>query len=204
MKGLTSKQRDILQFIQNFINENRYSPSYREIMEHFSFASPGSVYKYIQTLKRKGLLSSEKQCSRSLMPYETTSPSKVDKAEIELPFIGHLTGGYPIELFMQSQHLTIPTFMVPSPDKTYLLRVRGNQLYEEFIHDGDLLLVEARQEAQAGETIVALINQHEAIIKCYYPEGQYIRLEGHHHQPMILRQTSVAIQGVLVGLIRTY
>lgn len=203
MKGLTSKQRHILEFIQNFINQHQYSPSYREIMDHFSFSSPGSVYKYIQTLKRKGVLSNEKQCSRSLLPHQAASHSN-HKAEIELPFIGQLIGGYPIELFMQSQRLTVPAFLVPSPDKTYVLRVRGNNLHEEFIHDGDLLLVEARQDAQAGETIVALINQNEAIIKCYYSEGQYIRLEGHHHEPIILRETSIAIQGVLVGLMRSY
>lgn len=203
MKGLTPKQHDILQFIQNFIDQHHYSPSYREIMEHFSFSSPGSVYKYIQILKRKGFISNEKQCSRSLHPNESTSASK-NKVEVELPFIGHLTGGYPIELFMQSQTLTVPALLVPSPDKTYILRVRGEALHEEFIHEGDLLLVEARQDVQAGETIVALINQHEAIIKCYYPEGQYIRLEGHHHQPIILRQSSISIQGILVGLMRTY
>lgn len=205
MKGLTQKQREILDFIQRFIRENGYSPSYREIMHHFSLASLGSVYKHIHTLKRKGVLNSDKQSSRSLHVLDsplTTKPS----AEVELAFIGNLSAGYPVELFREPQLLTIPAFLVPHPEHTYILQIQGEGLQEEAIFDGDLILLEARQEAQTGETILALINQHDTTIKRYYPEGQYIRLEGRHlnSHPHILRADHLKIQGVLVGLIRSY
>ncbi len=203
MKGLSPKQREIFNFIQVFIDQNHYSPSYREIMKHFSFSSPGSVYKHIRTLKRKGVLEAEKQSSRSLIPIETASSIR-NKSEIELPIIGSVVAGCTIEMFMQPQTLAVPAFLIHNSEKTYILRVHGNSLNEEAIKDGDLLLVEARQEAQAGETILALVNQHTIMIKRYYPEGQYIRLEGDHHQPMILRQESIFIQGILVGIIRIY
>jgi repressor LexA len=205
MKGLTQKQRDILKFIQDFIQIHQYSPSYREIMEHFAFSSPGSVYKHIRTLQRKGVLTAEKQCSRSLMPLEPL-PAQSIKSGVDLPFIGHIMAGCPIEMFIQTQTLTIPELLVPAPDKTYILRAQGDSLHDEGILDGDLVLVEARQEAHAGETVLALINQHDTVIKHYYPEGQYIRLEGRNpqHQPLILRYDSLLIQGVLVGLMRTY
>ncbi|MBA3722788.1 MAG: repressor LexA [Parachlamydiaceae bacterium] len=203
MKGLTQKQRDILNFIQNYIKEKNFSPSYRDIMEHFSLTSPGSVYNFIQTLKRKGALSNEKQCSRSLMPTETIVP-KSSESEIQLPFIGNISGGIPIEMFVQSQTLTIPALLVPHPENTYILRAEGSSLNEELICDGDLLLVEARQEAQPGEIIVGLINQNETIIKKYYSEGLYIRLEGHTHHSLTVRAETLLVQGVLVGLIRTY
>lgn len=204
MKGLTKKQRDILDFIQKFIHQHHYSPSYREIMEQFSLSSPGSIYKYIQTLKRKGVLLAEKQCSRSLSLTAETPPTPPHKSDMELPFIGNISSRYPIEIFRESQSLAVPASLFDSPENTYLLRTQGESFSEESINDGDLLLVEARQEAQAGEMIIALINQHEIIIKRYYPEGQYIRLEGKHHQPLILRQDSILIQGILIGLIRTY
>lgn len=205
MKGLTSRQRDILLFIQQFIDTHRYSPSYREIMHHFGFTSPGSVYKHIQTLQRKGLLTAEKQCSRSLMPATSTVTSNF-KQEIGLPLIGHIMAGYPIEMFIQSQTIAIPASLVHNPDNTYVLQVQGDSFHEELIQDGDFLLVEARPNVQAGETIIGLINQHDTIIKRYFPEGHYIRLESTHphQQPLTLRHEHLSIQGILTGLIRTY
>lgn len=205
MKGLSLRQRDILLFIQQFIDTHRYSPSYREIMHHFGFTSPGSVYKHIQTLQRKGLLTFEKQCSRSLMPAASTAISNI-KQEVELPLIGHIMAGYPIEMFIQSQTIAVPTSLVHNPDNTYILRVQGESFHEELIQDGDLLLVEARSNVQAGETIVGLINQHDTIIKRYFPEGHYIRLESthSHQQPLTLRHEHLSIQGILTGLMRVF
>lgn len=205
MKGLTPKQLEILQYIQGYIEKNHFSPSYREIMGHFSLASPGSIYKYIRTLKRKGMLTAENKCSRSL---SLTEPQKQMgmKSEIELPLIGNVAAGYPIEMFVKSQTLSVPVSMVHTPENTYVLRAQGDSFQEEWIQDGDLILVEARQEVQAGETILGLINQHDTIIKRYYLDGQYIRLESNHpnQQPLTLRSEHIFIQGVLVGLLRAY
>ena len=102
MKGLTSKQTEILQFIQNFIDRNHYSPSYREIMHHFSFNSPGTVYKHLHTLKRKGVLTAEKQSHRSIMPVQQPKVTN-EGADMQLPLIGNLSIGYPLELFARPQ-----------------------------------------------------------------------------------------------------
>ncbi len=205
MKGLTKRQREILSFIQEFIHVNRYAPSYREIKHHFSFSSLGSVYKHVNVLKRKGALVSEKQCSRSLALTQATPVTK-NQIEIELPFIGYITAGSPIEMFPQSQTLSVPESLVHAPEKTYLLRARGDSLQEEMIAEGDLLLVEARQEAHSGETILASINNHDTLIKKFYPEGDYVRLTSHNlrHQPIIIRHEDILIQGVVVGLLRLY
>lgn len=205
MKGLTKRQRDIVDFIQEFIKNNRYSPSYREICQNFGFTSLGSIYKHMQTLKRKGVLSTESKTSRSIM---LAAPSKKIEtfSEIEIPFIGHITAGKPIQTFPQQQQVTVPHSFVHSPEKTYALRAQGDSLNEEFIADGDLLVVEARQEAHQGETIIALINNHDTIIKRFYQEGAYVRLIGTfaNHHPMILQQEDVLIQGIVIGLIRMF
>lgn len=205
MKGLTKRQSDIITFIQDFIDANRYSPSFREIKNHFGFASVSAVFKHVGALKRKGIILSEPNRRRSLYLAETPVLKEV-RPEIELPLIGIVSAGFPIETFSHTQSIAIPEFMVHVPEKTYVLRARGDNLQEEMISDGDLLIVEARENAQPGETVLALINHHDTIIKKYFPEGQYVRLAGHnpHHQPIILRQEDVVIQGVLVGMIRLF
>ena len=203
MKGLTEKQRKILNFIHSFINQYDYSPSYREIMDHFSFSSPGSVHKYISTLKRKGVLIAEKSCSRSMKPTEEyTIPLR--SSEVTLPLIGTLSTGNALELFIKPQNLTVPPNLVPHAENTYILRIEGNGSEEEMIMHGDLILVEARQEVQSGELIVGVINSQDPILKHYYPEEQYIRLESRAHQSLVIRPEHLHIHGVIVGLIRAY
>lgn len=205
MKGLTKRQKEILNYIQEFIQAHHYSPSYREISKHFAFSSLGSVYKHVRVLERKGVLFSEKNCSRSL----TLPPENIPKRnliEIEIPFIGYISAGFPIETFSQSQTLAVPEFLVHNPEKTYVLRAKNDSLSEELIAEGDLLLVEARQEAHEGETVVAIINQHDTIIKKFYREAAYIKLISHNAllQPIILREEDVLVQGVVVGLLRLF
>lgn len=204
MEGLTPKQQQVLSYIQKFITQEGYSPSYREIMKEFSFSSTGSVYNYIKILKRKEALSSEKKCSRSLRPLETTVRSSPHN--IDLPFIGYIEAGTPIATFPQNQTISIPSFLIHDPEQTYALQVRGESFQDELLEDGDLLLIEARSEAQAGETVVALVNQHDTIVQLYYPEGEYVKLKGKNplHQPLILRHQDLIIQGILIGMIRAY
>ena len=203
MKGLSERQRDLLNFIHDFINHYNYSPSYKEIMEHFSFSSSGSVYKHIRNLKRKGVLTYEEKCSRSIRPLETFVARPIS-TEVILPLAGIISTNNAIEMFAQSQTLAISASMISDKENTYALRVEGNGFDEEMITHGDLLLIEARQDPHEGELVVGLINQHDILLKRYYSEGQYIRLEGHAHQPVILRTEHLQIHGIVIGLIRTY
>jgi repressor LexA len=205
MKGLTPKQREILQFIERFVEERQYSPSYREIMERFAFRSPGSVSKHLHALKKKGAIVADKQSHRSILPVQQALQVK-QTTDIQLPLIGNLTIGYPLELFERPQWIAVPAYLAPIPTHTYLLQVHGDSLMEEWILDGDYLLIEARQEIEPGEIILGLINQHDTVLKRYYPEGQYIRLESQHpqFQPLTVRLEHISIQGVMTGLFRIY
>lgn len=205
MKGLTKKQYEVLDFIQNFIHTHHFSPSYREIRDHFGFSSLGSVYKHIQALKRKECVNLDKKKGRSILPTEAMKVHQIP-LNVEIPFIGSITAGMPIETFSQSKSLEVPLFLVPDPEKTYILQAKGDGLNEELIANGDLLIVEARSEVQPGETVVAVINQHDTIVKRFYFEGSYINLTSYnlHQQPIILRQQDIFIQGVIIGLIRSF
>lgn len=206
MKGVTKRQKEILDYIQQFIDINAYSPSYREIKNKFGFASLGSVHKHLHTLQRKGLLQAEKACSRSLNPIQSSKNPIVEETEVKLPFIGHVVAGKPIETFPKMQTIAVPRFLVPSAAHTYVLRAKGSSLQEELIFDGDLLIVEARHEAHAGETVVTLIHQQETWIKRYFPEEERIRLESlvPKKTPLFFKYDDLMIQGVLIGLFRIY
>lgn len=203
MKGLTKRQQEVLEYIQQFTNEKQYSPSYREIMNHFGLSSPATIHQHIAVLKRKRILSDD-GTSRSITILKESSSHHTN--EIELPFIGYIAAGVPIETLSRTQTFPIPETLVHDPDKTYVLRARGDSLKEEHIVDGDLLIVEARSQASDGELVVVLINKNHTLIKRYYTDGDFIRLEAAHggHEPMRLRAASLAIQGVVVGLLRLY
>lgn len=205
MKGLTKRQQEVLGFIQEYIKTHQYSPSYREIMCQFNFSSLGSVYKHVAVLKRKGLLTSEAKCSRSIRPVYSKNETNT-RIELELPFVGHVTAGFPIEIFSKAQTLAVPEFLVHDPNASYVIRAKGNSLNEEMISDGDLLIIEAGREAHPGEWVIAFLNNHDTLIKRYYPEGQYVRLLGHDlsKPPLMIRYQDLIIQGILVGLLRLF
>lgn len=205
MKSLTPKQLAILEYIQLFIDQHHYSPSYREIMDHFQLTSPGSVYKHIRTLQKKGALSADKHSHRSIKPIQPVKSANAI-TDTKIPLIGNLSIGYPLELFIHPQMMSVPLSLLHTPENTYLLQVQGDALLNERMQDGDLLLIEARQEIQPGEIVLGLINQTDTVLKRYYPEGQYIRLESQEGnvRSLIVRCEHIVIQGALIGLLRVY
>jgi len=205
MKGVTPRQQELLTYITDFIATHHYSPSYREIMQHFNFTSIGTVSRFIHVLVNKGELISEKGCKRSLKPIKNGAQKEI-VSELSLPLIGKISAGHPIVLFSRSKSLTVPSNLLHAPDITYILQAEGDSLNDEYIAHGDYLIVEARQEAQPGETVVALINAHEAIVKRFYPEQAFVRFVGHNpqHQPLTIKEEEISIQGVLIGVLRFY
>lgn len=205
MKGLTKKQREILDFIQSFITTHRYAPTYREIGSHFHYKSKGTVHKHIESLKNKGVLTNAERMSRSLTLAEELimEPSQ---NEVAIPIAGEISAGNPIKTYSTMRMLTVPSTMATNTDSTYALFVHGHTFTEELIADGDFLIIEARQEAHPGETVVALINGTEVIVKKYYLDGKNAKLVGTqpHHNPLIVNAKNIAIHGVVIGLIRTY
>ncbi len=205
MKGLTKKQREVFSYILEYIQRNNYSPSFREIQSFFGFSSLGSVSKYINILSRKGFLTYEEKCGRSIMP---TSWEKQDylKSEIEVPFIGHISAVSNIETFPQAQMLNVSGCLIRSPNITYVLRARGSSLSDEMIADGDLLIVEARSEAYPLESIVGFVHGEKLVVRKYNPEGNYVRMSSisSNVKPIIVRSDDLTIHGVLVGLLRVY
>lgn len=202
LKQLTKRQKEILSFLEEWIENKGYSPTFREIMAHFNFSSIGSVVNHMRALKEKGYIQGEKSKKRSLTLAQS-SKKVAGGQEVELPFVGMIQASFPIEMYSETKSIKVPSNFVRYPDITYILQVQGMSLVSEHMLDGDLLIVEARQEAESGEWIIAL-NGHQTHIKKYFPEGEFARLESFHEGEMteLLRHEEMTIQGVIVALIR--
>lgn len=211
MIQLTPTQKRILDYIVHYIERKQLPPSFREIMHQFNYSSLGTVHKHIDSLRKKGVLSQEKKIVPS-----SSIENKIEESDgdpllnpmgfIQLPLIGYIRAGYPIETFSKSINLSVPASYAPNPEQSYVLQVRGDALQEEQIVEGDLLIVEAKSTARPGDLVIVLVNHHDTLIKRYYPDDRYVRLEALNSsvRPMILRKDNLEIQGMLTGLLRTY
>lgn len=209
MKGLTKRQREVLDFIEHFIEQRRFSPSYREIARHFGFSSVASVHKHVHALKRKGALG-ESQEDSSIATVTTSTPPTNTQEESsikELPFIGSVTiGGY-VDTFSQTANIPVPEAMIRSESQSYVLEMQGEELDQEGMRAGDLIVVCAGVPANSGDTVLATCHGRETIIGRYYSEGPYARLESlslMEREPKVIHHENLSILGVLTGLLRLY
>ncbi len=199
---LTRRQREMLDSIDLFIEENGYSPTLEEIGDALGLSSPATVHKHLQNLEGKGLIRRNWNHSRSI---ELTASAKKTSANV-LPLLGNVAAGSPIEAIENPDTIEVPREFVGKKE-SYVLKVAGDSMIEDGIHDGDLIIVERRQTAQTGETVVALIDDGEATVKRFYREGKTkIRLQPANAtmEPQIYDNDQVQIQGVVVGLMRKY
>ncbi len=198
---LTERQKEILDFIQEFTRRHGYSPTHREVCERFGFSSYGTAYKHLKLLVDKGFLRRERHQRRGLELLPTA-----DGSETEIPFLGRIAAGRPIEAVSGRETLAVPPYLIGDRrDEHYVLRVAGDSMIDEGIHDGDWVVVERRDRAHAGEMVVALLGD-EVTLKRFYPEGETIRLQPANPvmAPIRARAQDVRVQGIVVGLMRRY
>jgi repressor LexA len=196
--NLTKRQKEILDFIRGYRKTHGISPTQREIRETFQLSSFGTVQKHLKRLEEKGALSREWNRSRGISPREDSGGPR------EIPLLGSVAAGRPIEPFPQEESIEVPASMLGKGDH-FVLRVRGESMIEDGILDGDYVVVARREKAESGQTVVALI-RGEATLKRYYSEGARVRLQPANAamKPLTVDARDVTIQGVVTGLIRDY
>jgi repressor LexA len=199
--ALTRRQREIYDFIRDYVTSRGYSPSLEEIGAHFGLSSVATVHKHVQHLVEKGWLRKAWNRSRSVEPVES-DPS----GYVALPLLGLVAAGAPIEAIEVEERVAVPREMVRRRQESFALRVRGDSMIEEHICDGDTIVVESRSEARNGETVVALIRGSEATLKKFYRRGAKVVLEPANQalRPIEVSAAEVQIRGVVRGLLRTY
>lgn len=201
--ALTKRQKEILDFLEGFVAENGYPPSFEEIAGHFGFTSLATVHEHLENLRAKGYIRKSHNASRSIEVVPTEMPA----AAVELPLMGSVAAGVPIEAIEDTETVAVPEDMIGRSGKHYVLRVRGDSMIEEQIRDGDYVIVNARNTAENGEMVVALVHGDSATVKKFYRErnGQ-VRLQPANvtMAPMFFDSHDVMVQGIVVGVIRRY
>lgn len=204
-KNLTKNQKHILDFIKDFIENHGYAPTYREIAKKFRLSSVATVHSYIRTLEHKEYIEADIRGARSIRVIDVIN-SVVPDAEItELPLVGLITAGEPIEALEEQETISVPSTMLSDKHKNYFgLKVRGESMIEDGILDGDYIIAERQDQANNGDIVVALLDNKYATLKRFYKEKDHIRLQPANSLMEPIRTRNVQIQGKLVGLIRKY
>lgn len=200
---LTRRQKQILDFIQGYIAGNGYAPSFEEIAEHFTFRSLATVHEHLTNLERKGYIHRAHNESRAI----EVVPQPGQAGAVELPLLGQVAAGEPIEAVVGQETIAVPTDLIPRRGSCYVLRVRGDSMIDEHIESGDFLVVHSREEAANGEMVIALVDGTSATVKRYYREpGGWIRLQPANEamRPIRVHEDNILIQGIVVGVLRRY
>jgi repressor LexA len=195
---LTKRQREIFEYLKEHIRSRGYAPSIVEIGKRFQLRSPATVHKHLAHLEEKGLIRKQHNLSRAIEVVEKPSLSQ------EYPLLGYIAAGKPIEVL---DHREAMALLPDAEDKDiFVLRVKGDSMIEDHIQDGDYVIVERRDVAENGETVVALIDNDQATLKRFYRENGRVRLQPAHPdmEPIIVREGDFAIQGVVVGVLRKF
>jgi repressor LexA len=199
---LTRRQKELCDYLQDYIATRGYAPTLEEIGAHFGLSSLATVHKHLSNLELKGLITRKWNLSRAI---EITPPQKTTEA-IALPLLGRVAAGAPIEAVEMHDSLAIPVDLVRRPHNAFTLQVKGESMIGEGILDGDYIVVEARPTAEAGETVVALVNGEATVKKFYRERGGRVRLQPANPQmdPIIAKGKEVEIRGVVVAVMRKY
>ena len=201
MQPLTRRQREILDFLAEFIEQHGYAPSLEEIGRRFGLSSLATVHKHLTNLEAKGFIRRAWNRSRSV----ELVPTRVGRRAIELPLLGTVAAGAPIEAVASPETIAVPEYIVAARD-TYALRVRGSSMIDEQIRDGDIVIVEDRKSADNGEMVIALLHGADVTLKTFYRDNGRIRLQPANPalRPLVVEPDQVQIQGVVVGVMRRY
>ena len=205
MRYLTERQRDILNFIRDFQKERGIAPTHREICDHFGFSSYGTVYKHLSLLEKKGLIRRDWNQKRGVELVENSETPKEAPANArELPLFGYIAAGQPLEVDLSDETIAVPHHLT-TRGENYVLKVRGDSMIEDGIFDGDFVIISRREEAANGEMVVANVNG-EVTLKRLYREGDRVRLQPANSMmsPIYAAARDVAVQGVVVGLMRRF
>ena len=205
--AITKRQRQVYDFIAEFVQKNQYSPSFEEIGDGLGLSSLATVHKHVSNLEKKGLLSRDYNRSRSidlLPPKGRLKQAMSVNSGTMVPLAGRIAAGQPIEAIERAETISLADF-TRSRD-VFALEVRGESMQDEHIVDGDYVLVEKTKIAHNGDIVVALVEGSDATLKRFYREGDNIRLQPSNARmkPIIVPARDVEIQGRVIGVLRKY
>jgi len=196
---LTKRQKQLFDYLDDHIANHGYAPTLEEIGLHFGLSSLATVHKHLTNLESKGLIRRKLNHSRAIELVR----QKKKAAAIELPLLGRVAAGAPIEAIESPETITVPEDLVRR-ENSFVLRVRGDSMIEDGILDGDYVVVESRPQAENGETVVAIIEGSATVKRLYRERGGKIRLQpaNARMEPIFVRDKDLTIRGVVVAVLR--
>jgi repressor LexA len=199
---LTRRQKEIWDYLQDYIAGHGYAPTLEEIGAHFGLSSLATVHKHLTNLERKRVISRKWNLSRAI----EITPSQKAAPAVELRLLGRVAAGAPIEAIETDDTLTIPEDLVRRPRNAFALRVQGESMVGEGILDGDYIVVEKRPTADNGETVVAVMDGEATVKKFYHERGGKVRLQpaNPHMEPIIVKEKDLEVRGIVVAVLRKY
>lgn len=194
---LTKRQKQILNYIEKFIEKNDYSPTLEEIKKHFRLSSVSTVHEHVETLKSKGYLNKIENQPRAIDVFG-------NEQMVQISILGTIAAGAPIEAIEDKEIIAIPKTKLPRSGDFFALRVAGNSMIDENINDGDIVIIKRQPVANNGQRVVALIDNEEATLKKFYKEKGKIRLQPANPkmEPFVIKPSRIAIQGIVVDVIK--
>jgi repressor LexA len=205
--AITKRQRQVYDFISDFVQKNGFSPSFEEIGHGLKLSSLATVHKHVSNLEKKQLLTRNYNRSRSidlLPPKGRLKQAMSINTTMVLPLLGRIAAGQPIEAVENPETISLADFV--RSKEVFVLEVRGESMQDEHILDGDYVLVEKVRTAHNGDIVVALVDGADATLKRFYKEGEKIRLQPSNAkmQPIMTHASKVDIQGRVIGVLRKY
>jgi repressor LexA len=194
LDSLTSRQREVYEFIRDKIRNRGYGPTVREIGEYFEIASPNGVMCHLKALEKKGIIQREPNMSRAIQLTE------IGKDE-GFPLVGQIAAGSLAEAIEQADRLNLDE-MFPAKKNNFALRVKGDSMIEAQIADGDIVICKKARTAHKGDIVVAMTDEGEATLKYWYPEANRIRLQPANSSMKPIYARDVQVLGIVTGVIR--
>ena len=203
MDKLTNRQNEVLDYIKNYIASHGYPPTVREIGKALGLNSPATIQSHITALETKGYVKKTNSKYRSLEIVGNNEYINEDIAQV--PLLGKITAGSPIEAIeMPNEYFALPSYLIPSNEEVFTLKVSGESMINAGIYDGDIVIVQRQNVARNGEIVVAMTEENEVTLKRFYKESNYVRLQPENDtmDPIILPNCSIL--GKAIGLYRKF
>ena len=199
---LTFKQKKMLDFLVDYYNKNNVYPTFDEMRDFLKIKSKSGIHKLLSSLEEKGYVNRLPHKARAL-----SINSSVNKNEKNLPFLGRIAAGNPIEAITGSfEQISVPSYLINNKDEHFTLEVTGDSMVDAGIFDGDIVIIRKTEAANSGDIVVALIDQNEVTLKRFRSFKNSIALEpaNKNYKIRLFGEGRVKIQGKLVGLIRKF
>lgn len=203
MQELTKRQNDILNYIKEFVVNNGYPPTIREIGKDLGISSPATIHTHLSNLEAKGVIKKQNSKNRAIELLVDNEYDIKNNLVADVPLLGKITAGSPIEAIEHpGEYFSLPTYLIPNNKDVFTLLVSGESMINAGILDGDIVIVEKQNTARNGDIIVAMTDENEVTLKTYYKEKDHFRLQPQNDtmDPIIL--DNVTVLGKAIGLYR--